>query len=50
VLLQRNVLPGDPSGERPSPHGQILTLRDGKIAEMVVYPTAEAAVGAAGPG
>jgi hypothetical protein len=51
VLLQRNLpREGDPSGEPPSPHGQILTLRDGKITEMVAYPTAEEAVGAAGPG
>jgi ketosteroid isomerase-like protein len=49
VLLQRSTpREGDPSGELPPPHGQILTLRDGKITEMVVYPTAEEATGAAG--
>jgi len=51
VLLQRSVpREGDPSGEPPSPHGQILTLRDGKITEMVAYPTAEEAAGAGGAG
>ena len=51
VLLQRRAPhEGDPGGELPPPHGQILTLRDGKITEMVVYPTAEEAAGAAGPG
>jgi ketosteroid isomerase-like protein len=49
VLLQRNAPgPGDESGELPAPHGQILTFHDGEIAEMVVYPTAEEALGAAG--
>jgi ketosteroid isomerase-like protein len=46
ALLQRN-LPheGDPSGQRPQPHAEILTVRDGKIAEMVVYQSAEEALG-----
>jgi ketosteroid isomerase-like protein len=49
VALQRRVQ-GDQAqaGARPSPHGQILTLQDGKVAEMVVYPTADEASAAAG--
>lgn len=50
VILQRNLpRDGDTSGERPDPHGEILSFRDGKITEMVVYPTAQEAVSAAGP-
>lgn len=50
VILQRNLpREADASGERPEPHGEILTFRDGKITEMVVYPTAQEAVSAAGP-
>jgi uncharacterized protein len=33
---------------RPEPHGELLTLRDGKVTEMVVYPTVDEALTAAG--
>jgi ketosteroid isomerase-like protein len=46
-LVQRGFGAAAQGRELPSPHGQILTFRDGKIAEMVVYPTAEEALGAA---
>jgi ketosteroid isomerase-like protein len=49
ALLQRTV-PDERETELPPPHGQILSFRDGKIAEMLVYPTAEEAIRAAGPG
>jgi ketosteroid isomerase-like protein len=50
VILQRNLpRDDDMSGERPEPHGEILSFRDGKITEMVVYPAAQEAVSAAGP-
>jgi len=32
----------------PEPHGEVVTIRDGKITEMVVYPTVEDAFTAAG--
>jgi ketosteroid isomerase-like protein len=34
-------------GEQPPPHGEVVTVRDGRIVEMVVYPTVEEAAGAA---
>ena len=38
-----------PEWERsPGPHGEIITVRDGKVIEMVVYPTVEDALTAAG--
>jgi len=40
-----------PERERsPEPHGELITVRDGKITEIVVYPTLEDALGAAGLG
>jgi hypothetical protein len=33
---------------RPEPHGELITVRDGKVTEMVVYPTVDEAL-AAGP-
>jgi ketosteroid isomerase-like protein len=49
VLLQRHELrDGDSGGQLPPPHGEILTFRAGKVTEMVVYPTAEDALRAAG--
>ena len=45
TLLQRH--PGE--GELPPPHGQIVHFRDEKVSEIVVYPTQEAAIEAAGP-
>ncbi|HEV7808525.1 MAG TPA: nuclear transport factor 2 family protein [Solirubrobacteraceae bacterium] len=39
-----------PEWERsPDPHGELVTVRDGKIVEMVVYATVEDALAAAGP-
>jgi hypothetical protein len=38
-----------PSGPEPEPlHAQITTFRDGKVIEMVGYPTVEDALAAAG--
>jgi ketosteroid isomerase-like protein len=38
-----------PDWERgPEPHGELVTVRDGLITEMVVYPTVEEALAAAG--
>ncbi len=38
-----------PEWERsPEPHGELVTVRAGKVIEMVVYPTVEDALGAAG--
>jgi 1-acyl-sn-glycerol-3-phosphate acyltransferase len=40
-----------PQWERsPDPHGEIVTVRDGKITEMVIYPTVDDALAAAGVG
>jgi ketosteroid isomerase-like protein len=40
-----------PEWERsPEPHGELITVRDGKVTEMVVYPTVQDALAAAGPG
>ena len=48
LSLQRTI-PHDGEGELPEPHGQIVSLRDGKITEMLVYPTAAEARSAAAP-
>ena len=32
----------------PEPHGELVTVRAGKVTEMVIYPTVEAAMVAAG--
>lgn len=38
-----------PEWERsPEPHGELVTVRDGKVTEMVVYPTVDDALVAAG--
>jgi len=34
----------------PDPHGELVTVRDGKIVEMLVYPTVQEALAAAGCG
>lgn len=46
VLLQTHQPPD--RGEQPEPHGEVVTVRDGKVVEMVVYPTVEEALAAAG--
>ncbi len=35
-------------GRQPEPHGELVTVRDGKVTEMVVYPTVDEALVAAG--
>jgi ketosteroid isomerase-like protein len=47
LLLQRTA-PREGESERPDAHGQIVSFRDGKITQMLVYPTAEEALSAAG--
>ena len=44
-IIQTHV-PAD-WGEQPPPHGELVSVRDGKIAEMVVYPTVDDALLAA---
>ena len=44
-IIQTHVPPD--WGEQPSPHGEVVTVRDGKVIEMVVYPTVEEALQAA---
>lgn len=34
-------------GEARGPHGEIVTVRDGRVVEMVVYPTVDEALAAA---
>ena len=34
----------------PEPHGELITVRDGKVVEMVVYATVEDALAASGLG
>jgi ketosteroid isomerase-like protein len=36
--------------EPREPHGEVITVRDGKVTEMVVYPTVDEALAAAGLG
>jgi ketosteroid isomerase-like protein len=45
VILQSHAPPE--RGER-EPHGQVVTVRDGRVTEMVVYPTVAEALAAAG--
>jgi ketosteroid isomerase-like protein len=45
VLILHAHVPAD-WGER-GPHGEVVTVRDGKVSEMVVYPTVEDALTAA---
>jgi ketosteroid isomerase-like protein len=42
VLVLHARVPAD-WGER-DPHGEVVTVRDGKVTEMVVYPTVEDAL------
>jgi ketosteroid isomerase-like protein len=35
-------------GEQPGPHGELVTVRDGKVTDMVVYPNVDEALVAAG--
>lgn len=36
----------DEWGDQPVPHGEVITVRDGKIAEMIVYPDVDSALAA----
>ena len=40
----------DEWGDQPGPHGEIVTVRDGRIAEMVVYPDVDSALAATDQG
>jgi ketosteroid isomerase-like protein len=44
-IIQTHVPPQ--WGEQPPPHGELVTVRDGKVIEMVVYPTVDQALAAA---
>jgi ketosteroid isomerase-like protein len=44
-IVQTHVPPD--WGDEPPPHGEVVTVRDGKIVEMVVYPTVDEALQAA---
>jgi ketosteroid isomerase-like protein len=46
VILQAHTPPE--WGEQREPHGELVTVRDGKVTEMVVYPTVDEALAAAG--
>lgn len=46
VVLQTHQPPE--WGDQPTPHGEVVTMRDGKVVEMVVYPTVHEALAAAG--
>lgn len=46
ILLRRNATTEGESA--PPPHGQILSFREDKITEIVFFPTAQAALTAAG--
>lgn len=48
VLALQRTSPHEGETELPPPHGQLLTFRSGKVAEMLVYPTPEDALQAAG--
>jgi hypothetical protein len=41
-IIQTHVPPE--WGEQPPPHGEVVTVRDHKIVEMVVYPTVDGAM------
>lgn len=45
AIIQTHVPPE--WGETPPPHGEVVNVRDGKVIEMVVYPTVDEAVAAA---
>jgi ketosteroid isomerase-like protein len=46
VLLQTHQPPE--WGDQPHPHGEVVTVRDGKVVETIVYPTVHEALAAAG--
>ena len=48
AVIQTHAPPDWEQGSQP--HGELITVRDGKVTEMVVYPTVEDALAAAGLG
>ena len=47
LVSKKRQQPPEWGGESPEPHGEIITLRNGRVSEMVVYPTVQAALEAA---
>ena len=47
AILQTRLPPE--GGEQPEPHGELVCVRDGKVVEMLVYPTVGEALAAASP-
>jgi ketosteroid isomerase-like protein len=48
LVLVLRPRPRAGAGDVPGPHGEVVTVRDGKVVEMVVHPTVEDAMRAAG--
>ena len=46
LILHRRRPPG--ADERPEPHGEVVTVRDGQITEMIIHWTVGEALAAAG--
>jgi len=47
LLIVHNHTPTE-WGQSDAPHGELATVRDGKVVEIVVYPSVDEAVAAAG--
>jgi ketosteroid isomerase-like protein len=47
LLVVQNHTPPE-WGHSDAPHGELATVRDGKVVEIVVYPTVDEALAAAG--
>jgi hypothetical protein len=47
LLIVQNHTPPE-LGQSDAPHGELATVRDGKVVEIIVYPTVDEAVAAAG--
>lgn len=47
LVLVRTDQPSE-WGEQPEPHGELVTVVDGRITEIIVFPTIHDAVGDAG--
>ena len=47
VLIIQSHTPPEWGG-RPEAHGEVVTVRDGRVIEMVVYPTVDDALAAVG--
>jgi hypothetical protein len=46
LLIVQNHAPPE-WGQSDAPHGELATVRDGKVVEIVVYPTVDEAIAAA---